>query len=180
MSELILKIPTIKDKKIIEDFKEEFIVNNEIDNMFGCGSLNKFDNFEMWLEKIEKFSNVKTCPSDRVPATQFISIRISDGKMIGMVNIRHNLNEQLLLHGGHIGDCVRPSERGKGYGTIQISLALNECKKLNINKILMTCDKDNIASAKTIQKNGGILQDEHISENGIPFQRYWIDLNNNN
>lgn len=177
MSELILKIPTKEDKNIIEEFKHEFIENNELNNMFGCGSLDKFENFEMWLEKIEKYSNVETCPPDRVPATQFISIRKNDNKMIGMVNIRHNLNKQLLLHGGHIGDCVRPSERGKGYGTIQIFLALNECKKLNIKKVLITCDKDNIASARTIQKNGGILQDEQISENGIPFQRYWINLN---
>ena len=62
--------------------------------------------------------------------------------------------------GGHIGDGIRPSERRKGYATAMIGLALEECRKLGINKVLMTCDKTNIGSAKSIMNNGGVLESE--------------------
>ena len=57
-----------------------------------------------------------------------------------------------------------------------INLALEECKKLGIEKVLMTCDKDNIASAKSIMNNGGVLENEFINSDGIVEQRYWIFL----
>ena len=76
--------------------------------------------------------------------------------MVGAVNIRHRLNEQLLLNGGHIGDGIRPSQRHKGFGTQMIALALMECRKIGLSKVLMVCDKENTASARTIQKNGGV------------------------
>lgn len=57
-----------------------------------------------------------------------------------------------------MGDGIRPGERGKGYGARMIALALEECRKLGINEVLMCCDKVNIASARTIIKNGGVLE----------------------
>ena len=96
--------------------------------------------------------------------------------MVGAVNIRHYLNEKLLFDGGHIGDGVRPSERRKGYATKIISLALDECKNLGINKVLITCNKDNIGSAKSIINNGGILENEVVDEDKQVVQRYWIKL----
>ena len=95
--------------------------------------------------------------------------------MVGAVNIRHDLNEYLLKYGGHIGDGVRPSERRKGYATKMINLALKECKKLKIKRVLLVCDKNNIGSAKSIINNGGILENEVINDDKI-IQRYWIDL----
>ena len=91
------------------------------------------------------------------------------------MQIRHFLNERLLNYGGHIGDSVRPSERRKGYATEQIRLALEKCKELGIDNVLMDCDKSNIGSAKSIQKNGGILENEIYLENEL-VQRYWISL----
>lgn len=80
-----------------------------------------------------------------------------------------------FFSGGHIGDGIRPSERNKGLGTQMIALALQECQKLGIKKVLMCCDKENIASARTIIKNGGILENE-VLDNGVWIQRYWIEL----
>ena len=108
-----------------------------------------------------------------------VGIRKSeDNKLVGIVQVRHELSEYLLNYGGHIGDCVRPSEQGNGYATEQIALALNFCRKLNIRKVLITCKQENIASARTIIKNGGVLENEIPSaqEEGVVFQRYWIDL----
>lgn len=95
--------------------------------------------------------------------------------VVGAVNIRHYLNEALLISGGHIGDGVRPSERGKGVATEMIGLALEECKRLGIYKVLMVCDKDNTASAKSIMNNGGVLENE-LEVEGVIEQRYWINL----
>lgn len=116
-------------------------------------------------------------PEGKVPANTYFFVRISDDKIIGMINIRHELNEFLLNEGGHIGYSIRPSERKKGYGTLMLKLALQKCKELNLTKVLITCDKDNIASAKVIQNNNGILENELYSETfSSVIQRYWIKL----
>ena len=94
---------------------------------------------------------------------------------VGAANIRHYLNDKLLKTDGHIGHGVRPSERKKGYAAAMIGLALDECKRLGINKVLICCDKDNIDSAKSIIDNGGVLENE-VEENGHIKQRYWIQL----
>jgi len=85
------------------------------------------------------------------------------------------ISDYLLNFGGHIGYSVRKSERLKGYATEMLALGLIECKELNINKVLITCDKDNVASAKTIIANGGKLENE-ILEGNRTTQRYWISL----
>ena len=84
------------------------------------------------------------------------------------------MNEQLVIGAGHIGCGIRPSERGKGIGTQMLALAIEKSKKLGINRILICCDKENIASARTIIKNGGVLENEVIDE-GVLVQRYWIE-----
>jgi predicted acetyltransferase len=110
-----------------------------------------------------------------VPDSTFFCLDEERNIIVGAVNIRHHLNESLLLNGGHIGDGVRPSERRKGIATKMIALALNECKKLGIERVLMVCDKENVGSAKSIQNNGGILENE-IDVDGVVEQRYWIEL----
>ena len=112
---------------------------------------------------------------DWVPDSTYFCLDEGRNIFVGAVNIRHYLNESLLFDGGHIGDGVRPSERRKGIGTKMIALALEECKNLGIYKVLMVCNKSNVASAKTIINNGGVLENE-INVNGVIEQRYWIEL----
>ena len=106
----------------------------------------------------------------------FFLLDVDRNILLGAVNIRHYLNDYLLQYAGHIGDGIRPSERRKGYATEIIRLALIECRKLKISKVLMVCDKSNIASAKSIIKNGGILENEFLDEDGEVQQRFWIDI----
>jgi len=80
----------------------------------------------------------------------------------------------MLINAGHIGDSIRPSERRKGYATAMIGLALKEAKALGIDRVLMCCDKENIGSAKSIMKNGGVLENEVVVD-GVVEQRYWIE-----
>ena len=106
-----------------------------------------------------------------------MSIYKNDSEIVGMVNIRHKLNESLINRGGHIGYSIRPTERKKGYGTLMLKLALRKCRELNLSKVLITCDKINVASAKVIQNNSGVLEDEVFNETFSEIiQRYWISL----
>ena len=128
-----------------------------------------FDNYLNNLEVLEEKDGL-------VPDSTFFLYDGDDDKFIGAINIRHYLNDALLKEGGHIGDGIRPSERRKGYATKMIKLALDECKKLGINEVLLTCDKDNVGSSKSIIKNGGILENEFVNSEGKVEQRYWIKL----
>lgn len=133
---------------------------------------NDCHNFDDYLEHLES----KEATEDRVPDSVFFLLDDSRDRLLGAVNIRHYLNDSLLREGGHIGDGIRPSERGKGYGTEIVRLALMECKKLGIDRVLMTCNKENIASARTIIKNGGVLENEFVNSDGNVEQRYWISI----
>lgn len=130
-----------------------------------------YHDFAYYCENLE----VKNADSGLVPDSTFFCLDEERDIVVGAVNIRHYLNESLLLNGGHIGNGVRPSERRKGIATKMIALALEECKKLGIERVLMVCDKENIGSAKSILKNGGILENE-IEVDGVIEQRYWIEL----
>ena len=131
-----------------------------------------YRNFEKYIESLE----VKKSEDGFVPDSTYFALDIERNIFVGAVNIRHYLNESLLLNGGHIGDGVRPSERRKGYATEMIRLALIECKKLEIDRVLIICNKSNIGSAKSIIKNGGILENEFVDKDGEINQRFWIDL----
>lgn len=132
---------------------------------------NDYHNFEYYLDNLE----IKEEIDGEVPDTTLFCLDVDRNIFVGAVNIRHYLNEAMLLNGGHIGDGIRPSERRKGYATKMIGLALEECKKLGIDKVLMVCDKNNIGSAKSIMNNGGVLENEVVVD-GITEQRYWITL----
>ncbi len=127
--------------------------------------------FTAYRESLE----VKEGRHGLVPDSTFFCVDEDRQKIVGAVNIRHRLNERLLRSGGHIGDGVRPSERGRGIATAMIALALEECRKLGIARVLMVCDKQNVASARSIVKNGGVLENE-IRDGDEVLQRYWIDL----
>ncbi len=133
---------------------------------------NDCHDFCYYLDHLE----IKEATEDRVPDSVFFLLDDSRDRLLGAVNIRHYLNDSLLREGGHIGDGIRPTERGKGYGTEIVRLALMECKKLGIDRVLMTCNKENIASARTIIKNGGVLENEFVNSDGNVEQRYWISI----
>lgn len=133
---------------------------------------NDYCDFDYYLDNLE----IKEPKDGKVPDSVFFLLDIERNILLGAVNIRHYLNDYLFRFGGHIGDGIRPSERGKGYATEMIRLSLIECKKLGMDRVLMICNKSNIASAKTIIKNGGILENEFADDDGEINQRYWIDI----
>jgi predicted acetyltransferase len=98
----------------------------------------------------------------------------NDFEILGVINIRHRLNDLLIKQGGHIGFGISPKNRKKGYGKQLLKLGLIESKKIGINRVLLTCDKNNVGSSKVIIYNGGVLDSEELIDNKI-IQRYWID-----
>ena len=110
----------------------------------------------------------------QVPSPAFFLIN-ENREILGAIDIRHRLNDYLLSYGGHIGYGVRPSCRGRGLAAKMLAMALPYAKSLGIDRALVTCDRENPASAKTILRCGGILEDERFLENEW-VQRYWIAL----
>lgn len=96
--------------------------------------------------------------------------------LLGEIHIRHVLTPALEDYGGHIGYMVRPSERGKGYGTAMLALALDKAREMGFRRLLVTCAPENTASARVIRKNGGRLASETVAKVGRMTSRYWIDL----
>lgn len=110
--------------------------------------------------------------SNFVKAETFVLI--VEDEIVGASNIRYGLNTSLRKKGGHIGYGVSPKYRGNGYATKILNLSLQKLKQNNINNVLITCDEDNIASAKVILNNGGIEAEPFISENQEKTRRFWI------
>lgn len=128
---------------------------------------------ETFIKKCNEYSKGENLASNIVPQTTYWLI---DGdNLIGQVDIRHYLNENLLLHGGNIGYGIRTPYQNKGYGTKMLELALKKCKLLKLDKVLITCIENNIASAKVIEKNGGVLENKINMDNNI-YCRYWITI----
>ena len=96
---------------------------------------------------------------------------IQNDEMVGRISVRHRLNESLRQVGGNIGYVVRPSMRGKGIATQILASMLNLPEVRQIARLLLTCDIDNVASVRTIEKNGGIF--ERVVG---PKKHFWIEL----
>ena len=173
--ELYIRIPTVEDEKIVMEARAEFL---EVESRIpGAGSLEKIENYAEWLEKVIKDLSAETVPAGRVPSTQYLTFRKADDKLVGFVQLRHNIDiEHLAKYGGHIGDSIRPTERNKGYATKQIALAVQQAKNLGIEKVLITCKDWNTASARTIIKNDGVLENEITDSEGVKYKRFWIEV----
>ena len=126
------------------------------------------------IKRLNDYHAGKNLPQGWVPASTYWLLE-SNSRIIGTVIIRHRLNKSLEHRGGHISYYIRPSERGKVYGAKMLSLALDRCRDLGIEKVLITCKKDNLPSRKVIEKNGGVLFSEGI-DGFDTIQRYWIYL----
>lgn len=134
------------------------------------------DDFGAWLAKVERGSRQATCPPGLVPGDHYWLVD-GTGRILGGVRLRHRLVPHLEKEGGHIGYDVRPSERLRGVGTRLLALTLDKARALGLERVLVTCDHDNVGSAKIIERNGGVETTPSISDrSGKVVRRFWIDL----
>lgn len=161
--------PSIKHKdsfiQAVKEFQQEGS-NIKLDTQELSSDFNKL------LDNFNNQENGAGLKEGYVPGSTFWLVDGDD--FIGEVNIRHRLNEKLFQKGGHIGYEIRPSKRKMGYGAKILELALPLAKDIITDKILITCDDDNIGSWKIIEKNGGILENK-IEYNDKLTRRYWIE-----
>jgi predicted acetyltransferase len=174
LSELILVEPTKKMETFAMAYRNNYILYGETHINGSCGFIH-YSNYNEWLEKVISAHNKDTSFLN-VPATTFFTVRKTDCKIVGSIQLRHELTENLRKRGGHIGYGICPTERKKGYGSEQLSLVLEKAKVLHIPRVMISCDKDNIASAKVAINNGGKLEWEGYDEEDGLIQIFWIDL----
>ena len=176
MEEIILKRPSIEYGEDIMRLRQEIIDANDHDSFAGCGSLSKCETIEEWLSILAERENADTCPEGSVPSNTYIAVRISDNRIVGIIDLRHHINHPILsLWGGHIGYSIRPSERNKGYAKEMLRQNIHNCKDRGIDKVMITCCRDNLASERTILSNGGVFEKE-VCVDGDYIKRYWITL----
>ena len=173
MDKIILVKPDLSYADEIIKYKEESLAESPIIN--GSAGLDRLSSIEDWLEELNKRSCEDTVPKGLVPSSTYLGVREKDNYIVGMIDIRHYLNDFLKQFGGNIGYSVRKSERNKGYAKQMLKLALEKCKDLKMKKVLITCDKDNIASEKVILSAGAKFEDIR-SADGENKKRFWIDL----
>ncbi|MFA5835516.1 MAG: GNAT family N-acetyltransferase [Bellilinea sp.] len=135
-----------------------------------------WEEYAALLHRQEADSRGVGLPAGRVPQSVYYLVR-GRSYIIGSSRLRHRLTPLLEQEGGHIGYDVRPSQRGKGYATRLLALTLEEARSLGLTGVLVTCDDNNYASARVIEKNSGRLLNKIIPEDGDKLvRRYWIDL----
>jgi acetyltransferase len=173
MDKIILVKPDLSYADEIIKYKEESLAESPIIN--GSAGLDRFSSIEIWFEELKKKSCEDTVPEGLVPSSTYLGVREKDNYIVGMIDIRHYLNEYLTQVGGHIGYGVRKTERNKGYAKQMLKLALEKCKELKIKKVLITCDEDNIASEKVILSANAKLEDIR-NVDGENKKRFWIEL----
>ena len=130
--------------------------------------------FSAWVDRLLRQADTSIPAGEgRVHATYWWVVE--GGTYLGAITVRHELNEFLLRAGGHIGYGIRPSARGRGLATWALRSVLPQASALRLEKVLVTCDDGNLASAQVIEKAGGVLEDVRHTELGLT-RRYWIPL----
>lgn len=176
--EIILIKPTMDQAEEIMRFREEFLAHDPKEDMGGAGNLRDCEKAQEWIDYVEAVQSRETCPKELVDSDIFIALRTSDHRLVGIIEFRHHIEHPVLgVWGGHIGYCIRPSERRKGYGKEMLRLMLKYCKAYGLDRVMITCSETNTASERTILSNGGVYEKtvwaKELSEY---MKRFWIRL----
>lgn len=175
MEDYILTKINEKYAQQLYEYRKEFLETG--DSMDGTGALRRIEDVDEYIKYSIDMEDPAKVPENRVSATQYMFVRKSDDKLVGMLQLRHYLNDYLEKYAGHIGYSVRPSERRKGYAKEMLKAALPFCKERGIEKVLITCIDGNIGSEKTILHNGGVYESTVFEpDEGVDLKRFWIEL----
>ncbi len=172
MSLLVLRELTLTDEKSFESLLDEWDDAPGFNMLYG---LIEGMSFESFLGICREMKEESKTTGTNFPSTGLYAF-VGD-EIVGKVSVRHRLNDSLKLVGGHIGYGVLLKHRGKGYATLMLKEALIYCSKLGLEKVLVTCDDNNVGSFKVIEKNGGVFEGFYDPKNGGTLKRrYWISI----
>ena len=179
MDRFYFERPSMERKNEIIEYLDEFVKYGSDIN--GTGSLDKiYDGytFEEALNRCLNMENKEYAKKvGRCQGKTFLLIRENDNKIVGTINVRWNLNEQMLQFGGHIGYGIRPTERRKGYNKINLYLGMIEAKKVGLEDVMLDCDVNNLGSDRTLKALGGRLERTEIDpSDGILTNVYWFNV----
>ena len=179
--ELYLKEPTMDEKEELIKMVNEFADANDEYQFEGLGNFKKIydSSYEEFYDGLEVNKHINQINPEWANQTSYVLID-ENGHIYGAANIRHELKGKLREIGGHVGYGIRPSERGKGYATLQLKLLLEKMDKMGIDNALITCREHNIGSIKTMNKFIGTADSLIPSRyEGIMEYRYWVDVKKN-
>lgn len=174
-----LETPSLERKNEIIDYINEFVEYKSDIN--GTGSLDKILDGYTFEQALESCLNMQyeeyAKKFGRCQGKTFLLIRKNDDKIIGTINVRWNLTEEMKRFGGNIGYGIRPTERRKGYNKINLYLGLIKAlEEFNLDKVMLDCDVKNLGSDKTIQALDGVLERTDIDDyDGALTNVYWIN-----
>ncbi len=175
MCDLVLVEASKEYEKQAMAYRQEYIDYGET-HINGSSGFMKYQNYDEWLQRIE-FQRNREASSVNTPSTTYFTIRKQDDKIIGSIQLRHHLTDELKKDGGNIGYGICPSERHKGYGTKQLALVLCKARAFGLSRVMITCDKSNRGSARVAMSNGGVLSGEGFDDDTQSITEiYWIDL----
>ena len=132
------------------------------------------DGFAAWVSRLADESDpARPLAAGQVRCTyRWI---VEGDRVLGGIALRHELTDYLLRVAGHVGYGIRPSARRRGLATWALGRMLGEARALGLDRVLVVCEVDNLASAKTIEHHGGVLDAVQDTELGTA-RRYWITL----
>ena len=173
MAARMLVLPSEEHLEEVCAYREEFLAADS--SMDGAGPLRRYPDPRDWLAAVRAYADPATVPEGKVQATELLCVE--GGRVLGMIQIRHELNEYLRLYAGHIGYSVRPSARRQGVAAWMLSAALPFCREIGLRRVMIACEPRNEGSRRTILKNGGVYEKTvHEPERNIDLEQYWIDL----